>query len=190
MSLSTKAQATVKAKWEANKRAAQVAATTTRKPADPIGMTAREVAVAMGRPDRKGIARIAAVLSKVWQYGKLDRDEIDGLLRYKPNAHTGIDFRVTTRTPTGKTTRPAILASVQPKASPARKAVPPPRKPSPEQVAKVTSLFAKPTPRNRSAGPMLTSEDFIAAGGVIEKLPPGASSRKPHIFADEDTFTL
>ena len=114
------------------------------------------------------------------------------MLCYSPNEHTGTDYRITSRTPTGQTTRPRSLAMVQPKESPARnpRFVPPPRKPSPEQVAKVTSLFAKPTPRNKSAGPMLTSEDFIAAGGVIEKLPPGASSRKPSSFADEDTFTL
>ena len=169
MSLSTDIQAAVKAKAR---------------------MSARAVAAAVGKHDRKGIARVAAILTQNWQRGKVDRETIDGVLCYSPNAHTGTDYRITSRTPTGQTTRPRSLAMVQPKESPARnpRFVPPPRKPSPEQVAQLTSLFAKPAPRNNATGPMPTSEDFIAAGGVIQILPPGASSRKPHIFADDDNF--
>lgn len=190
MSISAKAQAKVKSTWDTEMAAAQASTTSKRKAPDPVGMTGREVAVALGMSDRRGIARVAATLSKAWQSGKLDRKEIEGVLRYQPNAHTGSDYRYTSRTPTGQSTRAPSLAQVQPKESPVRKArfIPPPTKPTAEQVAQLTSLFAKPAPRNNATGPMPTSEDFIAAGGVIQILPPGASSRKPHIFADDDNF--
>lgn len=182
MSLSTKAQATVKAKWDKAMHAAQAAATSKRKPAQPVGMTAREVAVALGKGDRKGIARVAALLSKAWQYGKLDRDEIEGLLRYKPNAHTGIDFRVTTRTPTGQSARPESHARVQPKSAPA--------KPSAQQAAHITSLFDKPTPRIRATDQGETVEAFCARGGVIQRLAPGECTRRLASYAADDNFPL
>lgn len=181
MSLSMKAQAKVKAKWDTAMHAARAAATTKRKVAEPVGMTAREVAVALGKPDRKGIARVAALLSRDWQRGKVDRDEIDGLLRYKPNQHTGIDFRVTTRTATGQSSRPPSHATVQPKTAPA--------KPSAHQLAHVARSCKKPALRNPPSGSAQTVEEFVAKGGVIQYLAPGECSRPLASFAQaEDTF--
>ena len=171
MSLSTDIQAAVKAK---------------------PGITSREIAQAVGRDDRKGIARVAALLTQAWRRGKLERETIDGGLRYSPNAHTGSDYRVTARTPTGQSTRPPSHARVQPKSAPARKATPPaPPKPSAEQVAQLSSMFVKPSPRAKQVGGNETVDDFIARGGVIQRLAPGECSRPLASYAaGEDAFPL
>lgn len=151
---------------------------------DKPGLTMRQVAEAIGRGDRAGVQGVSAQLSQLCKVGKLRKDSVyalTGVPRYWPTDSTLTDGRETRYTAIRKPARPVAT-----KPAPARKqvaqvirapikAAP---KPAPKPTLQQQPRCLRPLRHQRAMpnGQAETIPEFEARGGVIERLPPSATS--------------
>ncbi len=155
---------------------------------DKPGLTMRQVAEAIGRGDRAGVQGVSAQLSQLCKVGKLRKDSVyalTGVPRYWPTDDTLNDLRATRYTAIRKPPRPVAA-----KPAPTRRQVaqvirasikattPPAPKPAPKPTQQQQPRCLRPLRYQRAMpnGEPETVEQYQARGGVIERLPPSATS--------------
>lgn len=155
---------------------------------DKPGMTMRQTAEAIGRGDRAGVQGVSAQMSQLCKAGKLRKDSVyalTGVPRYWPTDSTLTDGRETRYTAIRKPPRPVAAKPAPPRKQVAQvirapiKAAPPsaPKpvpKPTPKQQPRCLRPLIRPRPMPN--GDAETVEQYQARGGVIERLPPSATS--------------
>lgn len=154
------------------------------------GLTMRQVAEAIGRGDRAGVQGVSAQICHLCKKGKLRKDSVHaltGVPRYWPTDDTLTDLRETRYTKLRPRAQPAAPA----KPAPARRQVvqvarkhiaatpKPAPKPTAQQQPKVTRhplLRPMLRPASNANADAETVDAFLARGGIVERLPPSATS--------------
>lgn len=154
------------------------------------GMTLRETAVAIGKTGRGDVTCVSALMSQLCKKQKLRRDSaMDvrvGTSRFWPTPLTGVDGRRKTETKASKAAQKRDAregTAIRPRQSlpvQARKGY---AKPTAAQQFAINPRHPpRPIGAARNAQ---TVDEFVKAGGVIQKLHPHASSN-PLQFAHGD----
>lgn len=149
------------------------------------GMSLREIGAAVGATDARALSRVSALLHQSCERRKLRADGPPRRREYHPTAITGVDQRHAKRRPDSRAERrKAKRAEVA-----ARKAAQKPARPAEPQPApppfRINRLPAPPTKFGANAAPETVAQ-FQARGGLIDRLPPHASSH-PLRFDHSDT---
>lgn len=145
------------------------------------GRTTRQIAAAVGKSDPTGMARVSTLLSQLRVRGKVRTDVQMGKLHHFPTALTGVDLR-SIRASTdprlaaqaqAKRDQRASRAAREAKGAPAVarlvKANTPPKPAASVRVIPKREPLPPPAVR---AAPAETVADFLARGGVIQRLGP------------------
>lgn len=171
------------------------------------GITLSEIAIAIGKTDRKERTGLSAQLSQLCQKKKLRKDTVlngsPGAIRYWPTATSAIDGRSARKRPAmpEATTTAAAKTAAPRQSDKAKRAGYASPKAMPQKPASQVRIVDPPRERAPAApaGDRETVEEFQARGGRIEILHPHACSPnsilrfdhapKPHASARPMTAT-